>query len=187
VFIVVEAEPMKQMSCQPSRDRFAEILRQFASGRLTNDEFEDRASEFRDDEVVNKLYWFVWMFYDDLYEHRLLGKHRLSPLQRRVFAQCVLFLRSGLPYEWDKSAKYLWCRQRDKVEPAARVPWWKPDMSVLTAPLWGKQLKEWQYRREEDAERRTKGRVIVDDRIWPFRRMSDYKTALKNPPYLCGV
>jgi hypothetical protein len=181
----------KETVCADSRKRLSIVLRQLASGQLSNYKFEDA---YIDDTVgmgdrgAWEIYKFVWMFYDDLYEHRLRAKHRLSPLQRRVFAQCVLFLRSDLPYEWDKRAKYLWCRQRDKAEPGGRVPWWKPDMSVLVGiPVLGLHLLERQYRRGVDSERRTKGRVIVDDRIWPFRRMSDYKTALKNPPYLCGV
>ena len=164
-----------------ARHQLAERLRQLASGFLTNDEFEDGVPSATD-HAVREVYRFAWGFYDDFHKHRLRGPHRLSPLQRRVFARCVLFLRSGLPYEWPKSAKWLWCEQ--VVSPAERRPWWKPDDSVLDeVPFWGSRRRR---RREEELDPAIK-QAMVDDRIWPFRRMADYKAALKNPPYLAGA
>jgi hypothetical protein len=187
------ADPMKHMSCQPSRDQFAEILRQFASGRLTNDEFEDGYNELPCDSVVNDIFRFVWMFYDSMSTHRLRGSYRLSLAQRQVFARCVLFLKSGLPYDWRRSDVRLWCAQLDKVEKDAlnHVPWWKPDPEDfrLSSGWWlifSRRLRTKLARREAQLEAEMK-KGMIDDRIWPFRRMSDYKTALKNPPYLCGV
>jgi hypothetical protein len=169
------------------RKRAAELVRQFASGRITNDEFEDAYQALPWDRATMEMFSFVWGFYDDLYEHRLRGRHRLSPLQRRVFARCVLFLRSELEYEWPKRAKWLWCQQRDKANPAERIPWWKPDELVLAGlPFWGRRVRELRRRMEENRDRDLRMRMI-DDRVWPFRRMADYKAALQSPPYLAGI
>ena len=170
-----------------ARNRFAELLRQLASGRLTNDEFDDAYEPRTRDHVVDELFRFAWTFYDDLYEHRLRGSHRLSPRQRRVFARCVLFLRSGLPYEWPKQAKFLWCKQRDKPEAVEHLPWWKPDASALNGlPFCGRLARAVRDGEDRLIELDRKRRGVVDDRIWPFRRMSDYRAALRNPPYLVG-
>jgi hypothetical protein len=171
-----------------ARQRLAERLRQLASGRITNDEFDNnacRGSGETPDGAAWEVYRFAWCFYDDLYQHRLRGRNRLSPMQRRAFARCVLFLRTELPYEWPKRAKWLWCGQRCKQEPAARLPWWKPDESVFGGLVWARRVREWRRRREMEHDRLVKVSK-VDDRIWPFRRMADYKAALKNPPYLAG-
>lgn len=182
------SQPPSASDARSIRCRLAERLRQLASGRLTNDEFEDTLPYGGGaDAAAWELYHFAWMCYDDLYEHRLRGRHRLSPQQRQVFARCVLFLRSGLPYEWPKHAKWLWCRQRDKAESAPRTPWWVPDESATSVlPVFGRRWREYLSRREEarDRERRT---VAVDDRIWPFRRMADLKAARSRPVYLAGV
>lgn len=176
----------RRTNCDDPRRRAAELVRQLASGRLTNDQFEDALPVLSRDSSF-EIFRFAWSFYDGLYEHRMRGRHRLSPLQKRVFARCVLFLRSGLPYEWPRRAKWIWCDQLHKEEPAARLPWWKPDETVLAGlPVWGRRVREWRRRREEDRDRRVKSRMI-DDRIWPFRRMADYKAALQSPPYLAGI
>lgn len=165
-----------------ARRRLAELIRQLASGRLTNDEFEKASPRFVDRAVV-EIYEFAWSFYDDLYEHRLLARHRLSPLQRRVFALCVLFLRSDHPYEWPKRAKWLWCRQ----SLPSSVPWWKPDVAAAAMlPAWGRRARQWRRRLEAEEDRRIRNRTFVDDRIWPFRRMADLKAALIQPLYLAG-
>ncbi len=173
---------------RPARHSLAQAIRQLASGTLTNDEFERDAVPDRQDEGAYQVYLFVWGHYDDFVKHRLRGDRRLSPFQRQVFARCVLFLRSGLPYEWPSHAKWMWCPQRMKEEPARRLPWWKPDETVLDAmPFWNWLTREQRRKREDAADRRLKARTIVDDRIWPFRRRSDYEAALSNPPYLCGT
>lgn len=170
-----------------ARRRHAELVRQLASGQLTNDAFEDAYAALPQDRATREVFLFAWSFYDDLYEHRLRGRHRLSPSQRRVFARCVLFLRSGLEYEWPARARWLWCRQRDKPDRAGRGPWWQPDESVLAGLAFvGRRVREWCRRLEEERDRRLKRRGVVDDRLWPFRRMADLKAALARPPCLAG-
>lgn len=172
-----------------ARRQLAEAMRELASGTITNDQFEDRWWEIRDaGRAGDEMFEFAWSFYDDMYTHRLRGSHRLSPLQRRVWANCILFLRSGLDYQWPDRAKWLWCKQSAKTEPSQRLPWWKPDAAAINAIpvigwIWGKRVRD---RNEAEAERLLKAGPIVDDRIWPFRTMADYKAALARPFLLAG-
>ena len=101
---------------------------------------------------------------------------------------CVLFLRSGLEYRWPPRAKWLWCRQSARVESSQRLPWWVPDGSVLASiPVWGARwLRKWMPRFEAARDRELRSGTIVDDRIWPFRTMAEYKAALAAPVYLAG-
>ena len=85
-----------------SRDRYAELLRHFAAGRLTNDQYEDATAPLlrSEDLALRELWWAVWQTYDDLHEHRLTGKYKLPPEGRKTVARMVSFLHSDLPYEW---------------------------------------------------------------------------------------
>lgn len=182
---------MKPQATSPheARRALAEAIRQLASGTITQDQFEDRYCALADTgHTGDEMFEFAWSFYDDFYTHRLRGSHRLSRSQRRVFARCVLFLRSGIDYQWPKRAKWLWCKQSAKVEPSQRLPWWKPDADVISSIpiigwIWAKRLRN---RIEEEADRLLKAGPMVDDRIWPFRTMAEYKAALARPFLLAG-
>ncbi len=158
----------------PARRRCAQLTRQFASGRLTNDEFEDAIPASRD-AAIDEVAQFAWGFYDDFSEHRLRGGHRLSKLQRQMFARCVLFLKTELRYDHPRRAKWLWGAQ------AQRGPDWR-----VVLPSFCRTARESGQRMERAQDRRLKRTGMIDDRIWPFRCMQDYKAALKEPPYLAG-
>lgn len=55
-----------------ARDCAAELLRQFASGRITNFALENRWPKSKDP-AVRALESTIWCFYDDLSEHTLQG------------------------------------------------------------------------------------------------------------------
>ncbi len=166
-----------------SRRRFAEVLRQLASGVLTNDQFEAKYDALSGETVIDELFQFAWSFYDDFYEHRLRGPHRLSPYQRSVFARCVLFLRSGLDYEWPARAKWLWCPQREPtLRTQAAMSWWT---WLGLSPVRSAARKAREVR-ERSADAAIKGAGVVDDRIWPFRRRSDLRAAIGTPTLLPG-
>lgn len=155
----------------------AELLRQLASGRITNDEFED-GLDMDFDRDTRPIFHAAWLCYDDLHSHRLRGAHRLSPLERQLFARCVLFLRSGLSYEWSGQSSF-----RVGFDPTMDSKWvtsCRRSLSTLIAKLFT-------YRRCDDAinDQEAKSRMI-DDRIWPFYRRADLNAALRNPPYLAG-
>jgi hypothetical protein len=167
-----------RVTSQTDRNRMAELLRQLASGRITNDQFEDGLPAL--DRDTWPIFRAVWGCYDDLHEHRLRGLHRLSPHQREIFARCCLFLRSGLSYEWPRASRWT----------AVRA--WLDSASVDQMPSTkGRRRLRWLFtyiphnRGSERRDAQVKSRMI-DDRIWPFRRRADLNAALRNPPYLAG-
>ncbi len=88
---------------QEARRQYAELVRQFVSGRMTNDEYEDRyksVQQDRDDVAISAVYYELWFLYDDFKMHRLTGTHRLDRENRHTIAKAVLFLQSGEEYQW---------------------------------------------------------------------------------------
>lgn len=155
---------------RPARAQLAEALRQLASGLITNDQFEDRVEFDPGDPATYELYRFAWGFYDDLSAHRMRGRHRLSKAQRQVFARCVLFLRSGRPYEYSTDAKWLWARQRRFVS-----NYWNEIMFTS----FSRRARELLRSREREDDRLVQSELI-DDRIWPFRSRADLESAKRN-------
>lgn len=82
-----------------ARDMAAELLRQFASGRITNFELENRWPTSKDP-AIHGLASTIWCFYDDFKEHTLQGSFALAPEMRRVIARWIVFLHSNEPYQW---------------------------------------------------------------------------------------
>jgi hypothetical protein len=97
------------------RRRLSQDLRRLATGRMTNDEFDEVYYEDyggSQDAAVVAIAEFGYGFYssDVLVPYRLKGRHALSKETRRMAARCVLFLRTGRRYEWPTwpgSAGYL--------------------------------------------------------------------------------
>jgi hypothetical protein len=86
---------------RPARRRAASLVRRFAAGDLTNDQFEDRYPESRD-RAIRAIRSRVWFYCDDLHEHRLTGSDRPTPEGLAQMEQCALFLESEKPYEWPR-------------------------------------------------------------------------------------
>ncbi len=166
-----------RVTSQADRNRMAELLRQLASGRITNDQFEDSLpARMADAEWA--VFHAAWCCFDDFHEHRLRGAHRLTPLERQLFARCVLFLRSGIPYEWPKNLEH-----RVGVDPTADKEESVPCRRSLSAHI----AKLFTHRRCDDDSNDMKAKFrMIDDRIWPFYRRADLNAALQNPPYLAG-
>ena len=144
-----------------SRRRLAELLRHFAAGLVSNDEFEDRCPRGSKDLAVGQILdQGAWFLYDDLHEHRLTGAYRLTNDDRKNVARWILFLESTLRYEWP-------------VVPFAVRLAFLP-FSVCTFGLLGRPV-QWYADRGGPVD------------VWPFRRRSDYEAALKQPPYLRGA
>jgi hypothetical protein len=162
---------------RPPRIVMAEIIRQLASGTITNDQFEDRCPKSTEDDcAIGELYNICYSLFDEMHEHKMRGRYRLSKFQREVLARCVLFLHTDIEYEWDKKAKWLW------VRPNQRSGYF--DQIVFTSI--SKKARNLQKRllREED---KLAKQELIDDRIWPFHSRRDYKEALKHPVYLAGT
>jgi len=176
---VIFRKPNPPLSGEDARRQFAEALRQLASGLITNDRFDSAYAGIRTDDgaamhAIEQIHEFAWSFYHDLYPHQLRGKHRLSPLQRRVFARCVLFLHTDLAYEWPSNAKWLWNERGDRG-----LGYWT--QVVFTS--FSKSARAEARRREHEADERIR-HDAVDDRIWPFRRRSDLEQVNADPRLL---
>jgi hypothetical protein len=149
------------------RDRFAELLRHFGAGRLTNDEFVDLQRQILDDpawpdEALRAMAVRAWSLYDDTQTHRLRGRRALTREGRREFARWIIFLHSDLEYEW----------------PRSDIPsTWALLANMLTLG-WS-----WRNRRREEVRRL---RSIGELDVWPFMRQADFKRALENPRLLSG-
>ena len=141
-----------------SRRRLAERLRHLAAGLITNNEFEARRPRRSRDLVVRQIFQEgAWFLYDDTHEHRLTGRHGLSSRDRDSVARWILFLETDLPYEWP-------------IVPfgirLALMPF-----NLVSLGLLGRVVQRFASRGGP-----------VD--LWPFRRHSDYQTAVQNQPYL---
>ena len=149
------------------RDRFAELLRHFGAGQLTNDEFVALQWQILDDptlpdEALHAIAVQAWFFYGDTRTHRLKGKWALTQERRREFAKWIIFLHSDLEYEWPR-------RDIPKI--------WALLANMLTLGWWGRT------RSREEVEHL---RSIGDFDVWPFIHEADFERALKHPKLLSG-
>ncbi len=86
-----------------ARRKYRELVRQFISGRVTNDEYEEKFEQLKLenlDPAVDEIFHQVWHLYDDLSTHRMTGDHHLDKAGRRQIAQAVLFLQTENRYCW---------------------------------------------------------------------------------------
>lgn len=86
-----------------ARNEAAQLLRQFASGRITNFQLEKRWPNSKDPAIHN-LDSTIWCFYDDFKEHTLQGPSALSREMKRVVARWIVFLHTNEPYQWPSIA-----------------------------------------------------------------------------------
>ena len=85
-----------------TRQEYAELVRQFLSGRMTNHQYEDRCDALLEDNdiAVAQVYCKLWNGYCDFREHYLGRKHGMTRESRRTCARWIMFLHSGRPYEY---------------------------------------------------------------------------------------
>jgi hypothetical protein len=142
-----------------ARSNLAEAVRALVAGRITNDEFEDRVPRSADPAVDAVFLTGIWPLYSDLYRHRLVGSHKLSPDARRLAARCVLFLKSRQPYAWPLLGGLA------TIGVAL--------LNLLTIGIFGAYVRQ-QFASHGDIE------------VWPFHSRSEYVRACLSPPYLHG-
>jgi hypothetical protein len=118
-----------------SRIAAAELVREFAAGQLTNDEFDEQYphSEDRAIQTIGNVLWLSW---DDRFTHRLEGRYQPTDQQKAVFERCMAFLRTELEYTGPSpgasvldAVKGVWKRlvgeeQRALIEGSLKDPWW---------------------------------------------------------------
>ena len=142
-----------------ARKRAAQVLRDFISGKITNDQFSD-TFPISKDAAMGQIFNAVWPYYDDMHEHRLTGTNSLHPVEKREMLRWIVFLDSDLPYVWPERAN--------------------PQFAQTPSRLgWMQRL----FKRREDSSFQDAGDVSQ----WPFAHRADIKHALRNPKRLNGA
>ena len=142
-----------------ARDRLAFKLRRLASGRITNDDYDEEYPVQSADRGVEAVSYAGWSLYGDLWNYRLRGHYALSAETLRGVARCVLFLHSDAEYEWP-------------VEPSRDVLWWLVHLFTLgrvDTRKWG-AWQEWEATGEYS--------------VWPFFRRADLERVAQSPRFL---
>ena len=143
-----------------SRDKLATALRQYVSGRITNDDLDGIVVDWRDSGAV-AVKERAWCLYDDLHDHKAVGKYHLDRAARDEIARWIVFLHSNVEYTWPRYSF-------DQI-----INW---PMKLLT-------LGWWEKNRERIFEQ---FKAAGDYSVWPFVTKEDFETALENPRYLVG-
>jgi hypothetical protein len=142
-----------------SRNILAETLRQYVSGRITNDDLADCNIKFKDRGVraISEMAWL--QLYDDLYNHRAVGKHYIGGEARDIVSRWICFLHTDLEYEWPE-----FCF----------IQTYNLPMNILTFGWWEKR-KEQKFK-----EFMSYG----DFKYWPFMNKEAYDQTMKQPHLL---
>ena len=82
-----------------SRDKLAETLRQYVSGRITNFTLDDLSIKSKDRGVI-AVRRTAWFLYDDLHEHKARGKYSIEGKNRDEVSRWIVFLHSDQEYLW---------------------------------------------------------------------------------------
>jgi hypothetical protein len=140
-----------------ARRKAAEVYRHFAAGQLTNDQMEDSEPKSFERCLHDIFFFGIWPLYDDMHEHKLTGRYRLTPEGRDHVARIILFLHSTLPYRWPIRTGL------------HGIGGWL--VAVLTLGI---------YRPVPEVIRESGG----DESVWPFFTRAEYESALQHPPFL---
>ncbi len=82
------------------RRKAAQLLLDFYKGRITNDQMDDAWPTDADDPALEKVFFAKWGLYSDLREEYIKPKIRKSYSAAKTMHRCLVFLESGLEYEW---------------------------------------------------------------------------------------
>jgi len=82
-----------------SRNKLAQNLRQYTSGRITNDSLSDLELN-RDDAGVHAVAFAAWYLYDDLHTHRATDTFHISRESKHEISRWILFLQTNEEFLW---------------------------------------------------------------------------------------
>lgn len=139
-----------------SRDKLALITRRFATGKITNFEFDDIMCDIKSnpyDSGVESIKEYLWTFYDDLREYRATNKDKFSKDTKKHIAKIILFLYSDLEYIYPK------------------VPPFFPILNILTLGI---------YRYFTNKKFKKSG----DINCYPFKNKEDFYSALESIKFM---
>ncbi len=112
-----------------------------------------------DDKGVIAIENTFWFCYNDLREHKNVGKHKLTAASENQIKRFILFLKSDNKYEW-KDPKF-----------SNPINW---ILNLMTFGLYPKNSEKKEIENDE----------IGDDRVWPFFRQTELENEINEPKYL---
>jgi hypothetical protein len=145
---------------RPSRDRLAAALRQYVSGRISNDELDEVEVDWRDRGAV-AVKQMAQGLYDDTRHHYVEDSLPRGSDARRTLARWITFLYSASEYLWPQYS-------------FLQIVNWP--MSVLTFGWW-ERMKRRRWERFLEAG---------DYAVWPFCRRHELEAAAREPRLLGG-
>lgn len=161
------------------RTALADRIHEYVIGLHTNYEFErllheiDRPvfaeSQPDDDPVLSPMLERMWCFcfvHGDLDEYRLTGDYGISKKARHEVLRWVLFLRSGMEYEWPVF------QLTSQMHRDAGII--HPLLSLFTFGAWGRI----QHRNFNAKVKQFES--AGDHDVWPFKRRSDFLESYKS-------
>lgn len=83
-----------------ARQVAAKALRDFLAGRISNMELDQGFPQRSRDPAIHAVYRRTFGFQDDIREFHATGPLAVEGPTREMLDRCVLFLETGLPYEW---------------------------------------------------------------------------------------
>ena len=145
-----------------ARNKFAELLRHFASGQITNGELEGQIPLPSKNLAIKEIRWFAACpLYEDIDEHTFTEEYSLSDDERREIAKCILFLKTDQEYQWPQHSAL------KELLAALKYLFGFGHVPIYCA----KELLD---------------AAAGDLEAWPFIHLKDLETTRKRPPYLAG-
>ncbi len=144
-----------------ARNSMAEAARHYLAGLSTNFVFDNTIFDLKSsDPAIRAIRQQLWLIYDDLREHRHVGKWMLSKDQRDIVVRIIMFLKNDVEYQW----------------PA--VPGWytgmRPLIWLFTFGFGAKSLdRKFEFRDHEN--------------VWLFRSHEEVRVARDEPKYLASA
>ncbi len=178
---------------QEARRQYAQLIRQLASGRMTNREYEEKYEAIpadQSDTALREISHEIWLLYDDNSTHRMTGSHRLTAESRRAVARAVLFLQSGRDYGWPETQPWgcllAALLTADFWALVLAVDRW-PDFALLAVTVGGAVAVPlavcWAVL---SALTKRRWNAAGDTDVWPFLRRADLADAVRQPQLLNG-
>ncbi len=169
-----------------ARREYAQLVRQFISGRLTSDEYEDRFGKLQFNKKDRALSE-VWEVLDSLCEESLPKKMteqwRLDHSARRQTAQAVLFLQSDQEYGWPTR---LWDGSVFLIAAFCILLIFalNPEVSLLVRSAVSVPVViTWRYHERWQSKRHDRA---GDKEAWPFLHQAELESAKRLPRLLNG-
>jgi hypothetical protein len=91
-----------------ARNKAANVLRDFVTGYISNEEYERLYPTSKSDASLSEINIQIWFLYSDIREHKLTGKHALNVEQSVFVERCILFLESDCEFEWPRQRFRSW-------------------------------------------------------------------------------